>query len=83
MARLTALGINKEIRMGKNLICSAGSKEQLEQMINKWYLSENYIITKDNGEYRAYNKKLKRYSEMLVKEQGGRWRFERPGLTKS
>lgn len=69
--------------MGKNLICSAGSKEQLEQMINKWYLSENYIITKDNGEYRAYNKKLKRYSEMLVKEQGGRWRFERPGLTKS
>lgn len=69
--------------MGKNLICSAGSKEQLEQMINRWYLSENYIITKDNGEYRAYNKKLKRYSEMLVKEQGGRWRFERPGLTKS
>jgi hypothetical protein len=69
--------------MGKNLICSAGSKEQLEQMINRWYLSENYVITKDNGEYRAYNKKLKRYSEMLVKEQGGRWRFERPGLTKS
>lgn len=69
--------------MGKNLICSAGSKEQLEQMINKWYLSENYIITSVNGEYKAYNKKLKRFSEMLVKEQGGRWRFERPSLTKS
>ena len=31
--------------MKNGVICSAGSKDDLEKMINEYYFSENYIIT--------------------------------------
>jgi len=61
-----------------NLICSAGSRAQLEQMINQWYFSENYIIVSSGNTHRAYNKKTGEFSSMIVKEVKGRWRFETP-----
>ena len=34
-----------------NLIASAGTKEDLEKMINEYYFSTNYIITENNDVY--------------------------------
>ena len=59
--------------MKGNLICSAGSKEDLERMINKYYYSENYVITND---LRAYNTKTNRYSDNKIVVKRNRWRFE-------
>ena len=57
-----------------NLICSAGSREQLETMINKYFHSENYVIMKD---LTVYNRKLcKVLDSYKVVEKRGRWRFE-------
>jgi len=58
--------------MGR-LICSAASLENLQKLINNYYCSENYIITDD---FRAYNTKLKRYSDNRIVFKKGRWRFE-------
>lgn len=59
-----------------NLLFSAGSLQQLQEMINKYYYSQNWIIIHDKTEYRAYNSKLDRYSENRIVQKGGRWRFE-------
>jgi len=59
--------------MKGKLICSAGNKEDLQRMINRYYYSENYIITED---MRAYNTKTGRYSDNMVTIKRGRWRFE-------
>lgn len=57
-----------------NLICSAGSREQLETMINKYFYSENYVIMDD---LTVYNRKLCRALDgYKVIEKRGRWRFE-------
>ena len=61
-----------------NLIASAGSKEQLEAMINKYFYSENYIITDD---MKIFNKLKNKYSDshkVVVKKN--RWRFEHCNL---
>lgn len=59
--------------MNGNLICSAGNKEDLQRLINKYYYSENYIITDDR---KAYNTKTGRYSDNKIVVKRGRWRFE-------
>lgn len=59
--------------MSKKIICSAGSKEDLQEMINKYYFSTNYII-KENGE--VYNtKKDKVLDGVKVENKKERWRF--------
>jgi len=58
-----------------NLIASAPTKEKLEDMINRFFYSEYWIITEDN---RLYNTKLNRYGDnFLIVNKKGRWRFER------
>ena len=60
--------------MKGNLICSAGSKEALEAMINAYFYSENYTITDD---LKVYNKlKQKTLDSYTVKHAKNRWRFE-------
>lgn len=61
--------------MGNNLIASAGTKEELEDMINKYYISNNYIITKENCVYN--NKKECVLDGVKVELKRGRWRFIR------
>jgi hypothetical protein len=59
--------------MNSRLIASAGSKEELEKLINKYYYSENYIIT-DNME--VYNTKLKVFRDGIkIEVKRNRWRF--------
>ena len=60
------------------LICSAGSKNDLQKMINQWSRSENWVIQDVEDGYAAYNTKLHKYSDCVVRQQGGRWRFELP-----
>jgi len=45
-----------------NLLASAGSKENLQEIINKFYFSTNYIITEDN---KVYNTKFDKTLESL------------------
>lgn len=56
------------------LVCSAGSKEDLQKMINEYYYSENYIIT-DEG--KIYNTKTDKTLDGKVVFKKNRWRFER------
>lgn len=58
-----------------NLIASAGTKEDLEEMINKYYFSTNYIITEDNEVFNT--KKDKALDSVKVENKKGRWRFIR------
>lgn len=52
-------------------ICSAGSKENLEALINKFYYSENYFI---NSQGEAENKKTgKKFGKVEVKK--GRYTY--------
>lgn len=61
--------------MSNKLICSAGKKEDLQEMINKYYFSTNYII-KENGE--VYNTKNDKVLDgVKVENKKGRWRFIR------
>ena len=58
-------------------ICSAPTKADLEKMINKYFFSENYVITEDN---KVYNTKTERYypaESAVVVEKKGRWQFRR------
>lgn len=56
------------------LICSAGSREQLETMINRYFHSENCCVMEDGT---VYNRKLcKVLDSYRVVNKGGRWRFE-------
>lgn len=65
--------------MKYKLIASAGTKEDLEKLINKFYCSENYTITEDN---KLYNKnfnaeKLESInSNIRIVFNRKRWRFE-------
>lgn len=57
-----------------NLIGSAGSREDLEQMINEKFYTTNIIITDD---MRVYNKKLDRYLDgYRIVQKRNRWRWE-------
>ena len=40
-----------------NLIASAGTKEELEKMINEYYFSKNYVITDQNEVYNTVKEK--------------------------
>ena len=56
-------------------VFSAGSKEDLDAMINEYYYSKNYIITEDN---RIYNTVKENYMDTLkVVFKRNRWRVER------
>ena len=58
-----------------NLIASAGTKEDLEKMINEYYFSTNYIIT-DNNE--VYNTKKECVLDgAKVEFKRNRWKFVR------
>jgi hypothetical protein len=60
--------------MKAQLLATAQTKEKLQGMINKFYYSENWIITDDN---RAYNSKLNKYAEgVQIINKKNRWRFE-------
>ena len=55
------------------LIASAKNKNDLEEMINKYYFSSSYIITENNEDY---NTKRERVLESVkVENKKGRWRF--------
>jgi len=58
----------------KNLLASAGNKEDLEKLINKFYYSTNYIITEENEIYNTKLNKIAEGTKIIVKK--GRWRFE-------
>lgn len=58
-----------------NLIASAGTKEDLEEMINKYYFSTNYMITENNEVFNT--KKDKVLDGVKVENKKGRWRFIR------
>lgn len=58
-----------------NLIASAGTKEDLEEMINKYYFSTNYMITENNEVFNT--KKDKVLDDVKVENKKGRWRFIR------
>lgn len=60
--------------MGK-LVISAGSKEKLQESINQYFYSENYVITDDNRVYNTQNQKY--LDSFIVKLTRKRWRFER------
>ena len=62
-----------------NLIASAGTKEDLEKMINEYYFSTNYIITENNDVYNT-----KKEAERIVEQwnesykQNGTYMFDTP-----
>lgn len=56
------------------LIGSAGSKEDLEKMINECFYSTNFHITDDGKIYNI--KKQKFLDGYRVIQKRGRWRFE-------
>ena len=58
-----------------NLIASAGTKADLEKMINKYYFSTNYIITDNNEVYNT--KKECTLDSVKVENKRNRWRFIR------
>ena len=58
-----------------NLIASAGTKEDLEKMINEYYFSTNYIITENNDVYNT--KKECTLDTVKVEVKKNRWRFVR------
>lgn len=54
---------------------TAGSKADLEKMINEYFYSENYVITDDN---RVYNSKLDKYLvDYIIQEKKSRWSFRK------
>ncbi|MBD5534554.1 MAG: hypothetical protein HDQ99_02620 [Lachnospiraceae bacterium] len=57
------------------LIASAGSKKDLEEVINKYYFSTNYIITENNEVYNI--KKESVLHNVKVEIKRNRWRFIR------
>lgn len=54
---------------------SAGSKADLEKIINEYFCSENYVITDDN---RVYNSKLEKYlDDYIIQKKKSRWSFRK------
>ena len=60
----------KKIRL---LICSAGTREALETMINEFYYSDSYRIQDDGTVFNA--KKNAVLDSTMVEQRRGRWRF--------
>lgn len=58
-----------------NLIASAGTKEDLQEMINQYYFSTNCVITENNEIFNT--KKNKVLDGVKVENKNGRWRFIR------
>lgn len=58
-----------------SLLASASNKEELEKMINEYYLSTNYIIDEHNNIFNT--KKQSILDGVKVVLNKGRWRFER------
>lgn len=48
-------------------ICSSGNKERLQDLINKFYCSENCVIRDDNE---VYNTKLDRKLGYVIHKRG-------------
>ena len=67
--------LKMEERIMSNLIASAGTKEDLEKMINEYYFSTNYIITENNDVYNT--KKECTLDTVKVEVKKNRWRFVR------
>ena len=67
--------LEMEERIMSNLIASAGTKEDLEKMINEYYFSTNYIITENNDVYNT--KKECTLDTVKVEVKKNRWRFVR------
>lgn len=61
--------------MNNNFIASAESKEELENMINKYYFSTHYIITENSEVYNT--KKECILNGVKVELKKNRWRFIR------
>lgn len=60
--------------MKASLVCSAGSREQLQSMINAFFYSDAYSILDDLTVYNSRTgKTLDNYAVRIVR---GRWRFE-------
>ena len=58
-----------------NLIASAGTKEDLEKIINEYYFSTNYIITENNDVYNTKNECT--LDNVNVEVKKNRWRLVR------
>ena len=69
------IGVNEDMKKEKfELLGSAGSKEDLEKLINKFYYSTNWIITEDNRVYNKLKEKFNDNVRVIIKKN--RWRFE-------
>ena len=55
-------------------IMSAGSKDSLQNMINGYLFSENYIITDD---LKIYNTKTKKFLDYQITCKSGRYSMKR------
>ncbi len=59
--------------MGK-CVMSAGSKEDLTEMVNQYFYSKNYIITDDGKIFNTAKEKA--INGFRVVQKRGRWRVE-------
>ncbi len=60
--------------MNTRIIASAGTKEKLQELINQFYCSENWIIDTGN---KIFNTKLKKFATgVRIVYAKNRWRFE-------
>ena len=64
--------------MESKLIASAGTREQLERMINQWFFSNSYkIIETYDGTLKVYNlANGKTLESFRITVKRSRWRFE-------
>ena len=64
--------------MEAKLIASAGTREQLERMINQWFFSNSYrIIETADGSLKVYHSlKGKTLENFRITVKRNRWRFE-------
>lgn len=60
--------------MKSNLVCSAGTREQLQEMINRYFYSDAYSILDDLTVYNSRTGKT--LDSYTVRFARGRWRFE-------
>jgi hypothetical protein len=58
-------------------ICSASTKEDLEKLINKYFLPKNYVITEDNRVYNTNTGKYFNSESYIVVERKNRYQFRR------
>lgn len=55
------------------LIASAGNKNNLQKMVNEFYLSDSWIIDEENN---IFNSKQNKFaSGVKVEKKGKRWMF--------